>query len=367
LYQKLTAEGNLTSYLDHTYSTGAYTSIITGPTGDETLFTQSADGLAATKSLPCGMDLSFKYGLDPEYKFKYIKEMTESTPSALEKVMLREKAYQDTDADDIPDLITETVTVNSKATTISHDIFQSQKTITTPEGRTLTTQYDPNTLLTERMSIPGLYDMSYGYDTRGRLTSVNTNTRMTEFTYNAQGFLESVTDPEDHTATYNYDPVGRITGVNRLDGSTLGFTYDRNGNMTVLTNPSTVNHGFGYNRVNLNSSYLTPISGGYSYIYNKDRQLIQTIFPSGKQINNIYDKTRLVQIQTPEGNIDYTYLCGTKVGSITKGTNTITYGYDGSLVTSETLSGHLNQSLSYTYNNDFKVRDITYAGNTHSY
>ncbi|PXF55877.1 MAG: hypothetical protein C4B58_14500 [Deltaproteobacteria bacterium] len=137
--------------------------------------------------------------------------------------------------------------------------------------------------------------------------------------------------------------------------------------MTVLTNPSTVSHGFGYNRVNLNSSYQTPISGGYSYIYNKDRQLIQTIFPSGKQINNVYDKTRLVQIQTPEGNIDYTYLCGTKVGSITKGTNTITYGYDGSLITSETLSGHLNQSLSYTYNNDFNVRDITYAGNTNSY
>ena len=75
----------------------------------------------------------------------------------------------------------------------------------------------------------------------------------------------------------------------------------------------------------------------------------------------------MVQIQTPEGNIDYTYLCGTKVGSITNGTDTITYGYDGSLVTSETLSGYLNQSLSYTYNNDFNVRDVTYAGTTNSY
>jgi len=367
LYQKLTAEGNLTSYLDHTYSTGAYTSIITGPTGAETLFTQSANGLTATKSLPCGIDLRFKYGLDPEYKFKYVKEMTESTPSALEKVMLREKAYQDTDADDIPDLITETVTVNSKATTISHDIFQSQKTITSPEGRTLTTQYDPNTLLTERVSIPGLYDMSYGYDTRGRLSSVNTNTRMTEFTYNAQGFLESITDPEDHITTYDYDPMGRVTEVTRPDGSTLGFTYDRNGNMTVLTNPSTVSHGFGYNKVNLNNSYQTPISGGYQYVYDKDRWLIQTIFPSGAQINNLYDKTRLTRIQTPEGNIDYTYLCGTKVGSITDGTDTIIYGYDGSLITSETLSGALNQTLSYSYNSDFKLAGFSYAGSSENY
>ena len=80
--------------------------------------------------------------------------------------------------------------------------------------------------------------------------------------------------------------------------------------MTVLTNPFSVNHGFGYNKVNLQDTYQTPISGNYSYVYNKDRDLIQTNFPSGKQINNIYDKTRLMQIQTPEGNIDFTYLWG---------------------------------------------------------
>jgi len=74
-----------------------------------------------------------------------------------------------------------------------------------------------------------------------------------------------------------------------------------------------------------------------------------------------------MQIQTPEGNIDFTYLCGTKVGSITNGTDTITYGYDGSLLTSETLSGTLNQPLSYTYNNDFNLETFTYAGDTHIY
>ena len=137
--------------------------------------------------------------------------------------------------------------------------------------------------------------------------------------------------------------------------------------MTVLTNPSTINHGFGYNGVNRNTSYQTPLSGNYSYVYDKDRRLTQINLPSLNQINNIYDKTRLVQIQTPEGNIDLTYLCGTKVGSITDGTDTITYGYDGSLVTSESLSGTVNQSLGYTYNNDFNVSSFTYAGNTVNY
>ena len=73
------------------------------------------------------------------------------------------------------------------------------------------------------------------------------------------------------------------------------------------------------------------------------------------------------QVQTPEGNIDYTYLCGTNVELITKGTEAITFGYDGKLITSETLTGTLNQSLGYIYNNDFNVTGFTYAGDTENY
>lgn len=367
LYRKLTGEGNLTSYLDHTYSTDDYTSTITNSTGAETLFTQSSDGLTATKSLSCGMDLIFEYGIDSEYKFKYLKEITESTPSALEKVTLREKTYQDTNADNIPDLITETVTVNGKTTTLLHDVFQSRKIVTSPEGRTVTTLYDPDTLLTTNVTIQGLYDTTSGYDARGRLTSTSANTKATTFAYNAQGFLESITDPENQTTIYTYDAVGRMTAINRPDSTTVGFTYDQNGNMTLITNPSDINHGFGYNMVNFKNAYWTPLSGSYSYIYDKDRQLIRTNFPSGTHINNVYDTARLVRIRTPEGNIDLSYLCSTKLGSITNGTDTITYEYDGKLVTSETLTGTLNQSLVYSYNDDFNVQDVTYAGKTHIY
>ena len=250
--------------------------------------------------------------------------MTESIPSLLKKVTLRDKTYQDTDSDDIPDLITETVTVNGKSTTLENDVLQSQKTITSPESRTVTTLYDPVTLVTESVSVPGLFDTSYGYDTNGRLTSVDTNTRGIDLTYNAQGFVESITNGENHTTNYTYDAVGRVKQVNRPDNASLWFSYDNNGNMTVLTNPSTINHGFGFNKVNLNSSYQTPISGNYSYVYDKDRRLKQINFPSGNQINNVYANGRLEQIQTPEGNIDFTYLCGTKVGSITNATDTIT-------------------------------------------
>jgi YD repeat-containing protein len=293
--------------------------------------------------------------------------MRERASSGLEKVTLREKTYQDTNADTIPDLITEKVTVNGKALSFTTNTIQSKKTVTSPVGRTTTTFYDPNNLLTTRVSIPGLYDTNFGYDTRGRLTSINTDIRQATFAYDSQGNLYSVTDPENRTTTYSYDSVGRMTGIHRPDSSSLSLTYDKNNNVTILTNPSTINHSFGYNKVNLNSSYQTPLSGSYSYSYNRDRRLLQINFPSGKQIKNIYDKDRIIQTQTPGGNIDFTYLCGSKVGSIRRGSEIITYGYDGSLVASETPNGTLNQVLNYAYNSDFNVRQLTYAGGSVNY
>ncbi|CAK8715292.1 RHS repeat-associated core domain-containing protein [Candidatus Electrothrix gigas] len=119
---------------------------------------------------------------------------------------------------------------------------------------------------------------------------------------------------------------------------------------------------FSYNKVNRQNAYQTPISGSYSYVYDKDRRLSRpTSLPAFRSATS----TRNCDPnQTPEGDIDYTYLCGSKVGSISKGSESISYGYDGSLLTSESKSGTLNQTLEFAYNNDFNLSAITYAGVT---
>ncbi len=40
----------------------------------------------------------------------------------------------------------------------------------------------------------------------------------------------------------------------------------------------------------------------------------------------------------------------------------MTYTCDGSLITSETYSGVLNQAINYTYDNDFRLSAMSYAG-----
>ncbi|MCP4692037.1 MAG: hypothetical protein GY859_28590, partial [Desulfobacterales bacterium] len=240
-----TAEGAVTSYRDLTDSTGAYTSIITGPTGAQTLFSESADGYTSEKTLPCGDELTFEHDFDKQYHYKRVSGATIKTPAGLENVTTSSRTYTHADEDGIPDLITDIATVNGKTATVVHDVLQGLKTVTTPENRTVTTEYNTNTLLTERVSAPGLLDTTFGYDARGRLTSVATGTRELSYIYNDEGFMESVTDAENHTTSYLYDEIGRVTSVDRPDESTVQFTYDKNGNMTVLTTPSTIDHEFG--------------------------------------------------------------------------------------------------------------------------
>jgi YD repeat-containing protein len=363
----ISAEGGLTSFVNHTDANGMITATSTYPTGGRTIVTKSEDGMTTNKSQPCGMRLGFEYGIDSIYRNKYLSRKTLATPAGLEKTIQINKDYQDRDADGISDLMTKTIEVNGKSITIANDILSSEKVVTSSEGRTVTFDYDHSNLLTLNASIPGLNPIGFGYDPKGRLTSVISGTRQTIFTYNDQGFIDSNTDPENQTTTYSYDAVGRVTGIDRPDGSNIGFTYGANGNMTVLTNPGDVDHEFTYNKVNRMDGNLTPISGNYSYVYDKDRRLIQTLFPSGRQINNIYTESQLTQIRTPEGDIDLTYGCGGSIDTMSAHGESLAYTYDGNLLTSMTYTGTLNQTLDHTYNDDFDVISFNYAGGAQSY
>ena len=157
----------------------------------------------------------------------------------------------------------------------------------------------------------------------------------------------------------------------------MRYDYDANGNTTAIFTPGDVEHGFGFNAVNLNDAYVPPLSGGYAYEYDRDRRLTRKVFPSWNEIVYDYvnpddgnDKSRLWEIRPSDGTdpILYDYSpCGTKVASVSKGSESIAYEYDASLVTSETLSGALGQTLGYTYNDEFAVDTFTYAGGTESY
>ena len=132
----------------------------------------------------------------------------------------------------------------------------------------------------------------------------------------------------------------------------------------MLTNPRTINHGFDYTGVNLRRTMTTPQSGNYQYTYDKERNLKSILFPSGKEIGNTYINGLLTAITPPEDVTNYTYACSSNLLDATRGIEKVTYGYDGSLLITDTRTGLINQTIGYSFNNDFRLSSLTYGGAT---
>jgi len=360
----LTGEGNLTAYQDKTDSTGVHVSIKTGPSGEMLTTFRSSDSLTETISSTCGMMEKSQYNLDTQYLFKYISAATTTTPAGLNLATAYSRTYQDNNSDQVPDLITDLVSKNSRTWTTTNNILTSVNTSISPNGHTVTSEYDPTTLLTQRINVPGLYPSAFNYDTRGRLISTTTGGRTTAMGYDTNGNIDYIMTPDNKNVDYTYDIMGRLFFEARPDGSTVEYQYDVNGNQTILTNPNEISFGFNYTANNQRRNFVQPLSGTYSYLYDKDRRLKTVTLPSGETITNAYVQGNLSTTTTPEGVKSFNYLCGSRLGSAVLNGESVAFGYDGSLVTSDIRAGILNRVIGYTYNNDFKVTSVSYDGAT---
>ncbi len=136
--------------------------------------------------------------------------------------------------------------------------------------------------------------------------------------------------------------------------------------MSVLVTPKSISHTFDYTGHNLRKDYTTPLYGSYLYTYDKERKLKSVTFPSTNQIQNTYTNGQLTNTLTPESTIDFTYGCAILLSGASLGSEAVAYTYDGSLLETDTRSGILNQTISYTYDSNHRISSITYAGSSNA-
>ena len=357
-----TAEGNVTTYVDRADSTGASTSVKTDPSGATATTTRSADGLTETIQPACGMKRTRKYDTDPAYKYPYVREQTTLSPAGLTQTTTVTRTYQDANADQTPNLITETRGQNGRIWTSSHNALTGSITNASPSGRVVTIHYDPAMLLAQRMTIPDLHPVTYGYDAMGRRTSTTVGSRTMAKAYDQSGNIDHITTPDGKTVSFGYNSMGRIISETHPDNVVIRYSYDQKGNMTAITSPKNTGYAFDYTGVDQRKSMTMPVSGSYRYAYNKERKLQSLRFPSGKLIANTYTNGLLTETTAPEGTTNYSYDCTSFLKEAARGAEKVTYAYDGSLLISDARTGLLNQTISYGYNNDFRIASIAYAG-----
>ena len=267
--------------------------------------------------------------------------------------------------------LTDTVTLNGRTSTSVYDTATKTVTNTSAAGRKATATIDSIGRVV-RAQVTGILDSNLSYDTRGRLAAfsqgASPNDRKALFSYNPEGYLDTVTDPLGRKASFIYDAAGRVTRQTLPDGRVIDNAYDAKGNLISLTPPGRLGHLFHYTSIDQTAEYEPPLvagTGNTVYDYDLDQALTKITRPDGQILNFVYDSAgRLSTLTLPTGDISYAYSAATgKLTGITAPDGgTLTYTYNGALLTQTAWTGTLSGSVDRTYDNDFRVISLSVNG-----
>jgi len=367
------ASGDVVTYKNHFLTGGILKTEKTLPTGDLVVYENAIDE-SSSSSTTCGMKTTNIYKknadgtlyTDPYTHKRVLASSVTTTPSGLRKVTDHSKTYFHA-KDGTLRRIDDINVLNDKRSIQRKNFITYRDIGISPEGKRDYLEYDTKMQTPLVVKPYGLAKTTYTYDTQGRLTQETTGRRVTAYTYDSRGKLQSSTNPLHQTTSYLYDAKDRLIQTTYPDGTQESYAYDNNGNLITRTVPTPADHIFGYNGVNKKTAYTSPEQKVTTYSYDKQRRVTKITKPSGKTIDTTYINGRITALTTPEGSTNYTYSCQSNVSAITKGSESIHYAYDGTLLTAIIQSGLLNQSIHYTYNNDFLPTSMTYAGSTENY
>ena len=352
-----TAEGN-TRTASTLSSTTSVASTKVGYDGTQIESALSLDGTHATTNV-CGITSTTTYANDIYTGQLSVDTSTVTMPSGLSQYFRTNKSYETS----FDGLISKKTTLVDNNGYLSKSVYENnQNTITSPKGRSATISYDATTLLPKSVQAGSLYPIHYEYDDKGRVTKTAQGNRSSYYSYDDKGNLQRSIDADGDATSYRYDVMHRPTTVEYADSHNIQMLYNERSALKNLTTPTKGDFGFSYNKIDYVTEEKAPSGARTAYEYNKERQLTKMTMPSNKVINYTYTKTNLTQMSRPEGNTYYAYGCGSKLTSAYAGGEGVSYSYDGNLLTGFEYSGLLNEGVGFSYDNFFRVKEISYAG-----
>jgi YD repeat-containing protein len=212
---------------------------------------------------------------------------------------------------------TDIVKANGRIYTYVFDAASNSFANTSPAGRQSTKVVNA---LGQVLSsnVAGLNTASYAYDSQGRPISIiagsGPDARVTSFSYNNAGYLESITDPVGRNYNFLYDDTGRVVQQTIPGERITGYGYDANGNVASVTPPGRPSHGFSFTSVNQVSAYTPPFADtGINqtlYTYNTERKPTSITRPDGKTLTYAYNPAGKLSATTIErGQFSFAYHC----------------------------------------------------------
>ncbi len=373
---KATALGRTTTYRYEKLTDGSRRRTSVLPDGTSVVVAIAGDGTQQA-TLPDGTVVVTKQAADPRLGAlaPMPTETTVGTPMGRTLTIKKTRTATLSDPGDVFSVttVTDTTDVNGKVYTSSYDAATKTITETTPEGRQTVTVVDGQGRVLEYQL--GSFERSYlSYDTVGSIVQATRGTgvdaRVVTYTYDASGRLGAVTDPLSRVRSFLYDAADHITGIGLPGGGQVGYGHDAAGNLTSLTPPGSVPHGFTYTILNQESAYVPPAVGSGNrttgYAYDLDRQLSGISRPDATAVGFVYDPARRpTAVTLGRGSLLYGYDPAGRLATATAPDGgTVTYSYDGTLVTGVAWTGTVSGDVAAVYDNDLHLVSVSVNGAT---
>lgn len=203
----------------------------------------------------------------------------------------------------------------------------------------------------------------------------------TDFTYDANGNIDTVTDALDRVTDNDYDPLGRLSrtlqNVSGINAETQ-FAYDAQNNLTQVTDPKGLNTTYTYNGLGDLTQLTSPDTGTTLYTYDSGgNRKTQTDARNETATYSYNALNRLTGIAyaTPALNVSYAYdtnqaVCTASTEKFSKGrltkltdaSGTTQYCYDrfGNLVRKVQTTNGIALTVRYTYTLAGNLKTVTY-------
>ena len=376
---RTTALGRTTTYATLDLAENTQRRTITEPDGTQSQSEETIDVGATHASAPDGTRSDVLLGPDPRFGMQAPigKSVSFSLPSNLTLATSQIRTTVLSNASDPLSLVslTDTSTIGGRSGNLVYTAATRGLITTTPAGRTASLTTDPTGRPTAA-EVSGLDSTFFAYDNRGRLVTVTqgsgTNVRTTSFSYGADGYLQSITDPLGRGAHLNYDQASRLTSKTFPDGRIVHFAYDAAGNITNLVPPGRPAHVFTYSDRNELIQIMPPAvpgAGATTYTYDLDKQLTNVSRPDGRAIAVGYDAGGRLVSRTfgttgaATGTDTLTYDSVGRVSTVaTASGELMSYGYDGPLLTSESWAGPISGNVTRNFDSNFRISNESVDG-----
>jgi len=219
--------------------------------------------------------------------------------------------------------------------------------------------YDPSDVLTRTQG--------WVYDTLGRaLSSIDAYNNSTGYTYDTNGNLETITDPELRVTTRLYDALNRQNGLVDAMSGLIEYSYSGRDELERVQDARSLATGYRFNGLGDVIRLDSPDTGVTTYNRNAAGNVRQVTDARNQTATYTYDATdRVTQIAYSDQTIQFTYDQGAYGrGHLTHlsdaaGSTHWTYDALGRVATKQQVTGSVPLNVGYLYNSAGQLSQIT--------